>query len=68
MNNEEKLKKLAEAGEMLWTVVSNVSHGDWSQQSELWQEAAARWRDNYWNTLEEVGLLNMDEEVELVGS
>jgi hypothetical protein len=38
---------LADAAEMLWTVVANVSGGDWTQQSQDWQEAAARWRDNY---------------------
>jgi hypothetical protein len=38
---------LADAAEMLWTVVANVSGSDWTQQSAEWQEAAARWRDYY---------------------
>lgn len=40
-------QKMDEAAEMLWTVVANVSGGDWTQQSPEWQEAAARWRDHY---------------------
>jgi hypothetical protein len=38
---------LADAAEMLWVVLANVSGGDWKLQSEEWQDAAARWRDNY---------------------
>lgn len=38
---------MADAAEMLWVVLANVSGGDWTKQSEEWQEAAARWRDNY---------------------
>lgn len=38
---------LRDAAEMLWVVVANVSEGDWTKQTEEWQVAAARWRDNY---------------------
>jgi hypothetical protein len=38
---------MADAAEMLWVVLANVGGGDWTQQSAEWQEAAARWRDNY---------------------
>lgn len=38
---------LADAAEMLWVVLANVSGGDWTKQSPEWQEAAARWRDYY---------------------
>jgi hypothetical protein len=38
---------MADAAEMLWVVLANVSGGDWTKQSADWQEAAARWRDNY---------------------
>lgn len=44
---EQEGKELDHAAEMLWVVVANVSGGDWPQQSPEWQEAAARWRDNY---------------------
>jgi hypothetical protein len=37
---------------MLWVVLANVSGGDWAQQSAEWQEAAARWRDNYFRVHE----------------
>jgi hypothetical protein len=43
--------KLLDAAEMLWIVMANVSGGDWSQQSSEWQEAAARWRDNYFSLI-----------------
>lgn len=39
--------RLFAAAEMLWVVVSNVSDGDWTKQSEDWQTFAANWRDNY---------------------
>lgn len=42
-----RLEGLADAGEMLWVTLANVSGGDWSQQSAEWQEAAARYRDLY---------------------
>lgn len=43
-NNEQAL---LDAGEMLWVVLANVSDGDWKKQSKDWQDAAARWRDNF---------------------
>jgi hypothetical protein len=42
---------MADAAEMLWIVLANVSGGDWTKQSDEWQEAAARWRDNYFRAL-----------------
>jgi len=38
---------MADAAEMLWTVIANVSEGNWTKQTPEWQEAAARWRDYY---------------------
>ena len=43
----KKIKDLGDAAEMLWIVLANVSGGDWKKQTPEWQEAAARWRDNY---------------------
>lgn len=42
---------LLDAAEMLWIVLANVSGGDWTKQTPDWQEAAARWRDNYFAAL-----------------
>lgn len=30
-----------------WTIIANVSEGDWSKQTEEWQGAATRWRDQF---------------------
>jgi hypothetical protein len=54
--------KLADAAEMLWTVVANVSEGDWTKQNKEWQKAAARWRDNYFKVLVDTGLTPPREE------
>jgi hypothetical protein len=42
---------MADAAEMLWVVLANVSGGDWTQQSAEWQLAVERWRDNYFAAL-----------------
>jgi hypothetical protein len=42
---------MVDAAEMLWVVLANVSGGDWTKQTPEWQEAAARWRDNYFAAL-----------------
>jgi len=42
---------MTDAAEMLWVVLANVSGGDWTKQTAEWQEAAARWRDNYFAAL-----------------
>ena len=47
----DKAPTLADAAEMLWIVLANVSGGDWTRQSAEWQEAAARWRDYYFAAL-----------------
>ncbi len=44
-------QEMADAAEMLWVVLANASGGDWNQQTSEWQEAAARWRDNYFAAL-----------------
>lgn len=30
-----------------WAILANVSDGDWTKQSEDWQEAVMKWRDKY---------------------
>lgn len=46
-HRQDRAGTMADAAEMLWVVLANVSGGDWTKQSDDWQEAAARWRDNY---------------------
>lgn len=48
---ELKLQAMLDAAEMLWIVLANVSGGAWSQQTPEWQEAAAKWRDQYFDAL-----------------
>jgi len=47
--------RLKDAGEMLWVVLANVSGGDWTKQNKEWQEAASKWRDNYFQQLSNQG-------------
>jgi hypothetical protein len=47
MSDDIKLDALYQA----WTIIANVSGGDWSQQSDEWQEAAKRWRDEVFHPL-----------------
>jgi len=51
---EQGWQEMADAAEMLWVVLANVSGGDWTKQSPDWQEYAARWRDNYFEALKRV--------------
>jgi hypothetical protein len=46
---DRRVEEMANAAEMLWVVLANVSESDWSKQTPEWQEAAKRWRDNYLN-------------------
>lgn len=48
---KEERERMGDAAEMLWVVLANVNGGDWTKQTKEWQEAAARWRDNYFNAL-----------------
>ena len=44
-------KSLIDTADFLWVVLANVSGGDWSKQSREWQEAAAKARDDYFDSL-----------------
>ena len=63
---ELKLEKMADAAEMLWVVLANVNGGDWSKQSKEWQKVAARWRDNYFEAMDEAGLMPTSEVIDEV--
>jgi len=32
---------------MAWTLLANVSEGDWTKQTPEWQGAVVRWRDEF---------------------
>jgi hypothetical protein len=38
-----------------WTLLANVSEGDWSQQTTEWQQAVVRWRDAFHEALDDYG-------------
>ena len=40
-----------EALELAWGLIANAGGGDWSNETPEWQEAAERWRDEYWHPL-----------------
>jgi hypothetical protein len=42
MHHECPVSSMADAAEMLWVVLANVSGGDWTKQSTDWQEAQGR--------------------------
>jgi len=37
----------ADLANWMWTIICNVSEGDWTKQSEVWQDAAADCREQY---------------------
>ena len=37
--------------EIAWGVIANAGGGDWTKETKEWQEAAARWRDEYFTLL-----------------
>lgn len=41
----------SEACEIAWGIIANAGGGDWTLESEEWQKAAARWRDEHWHPL-----------------
>lgn len=40
-----------ERAETAWGIIANAGGGDWTKETKEWQEAAARWRDEYFATL-----------------
>lgn len=43
-----------------WTIIANVSEGDWSMQSDEWRAGAVRWRDEFHSILNRFGCSGMD--------
>lgn len=44
---EEQLEAWADLMNYGWTIIANAGAGNWQRESEEWQEAAAKWRDQY---------------------
>lgn len=38
--------------ELAWVIIANAGGGDWERESKEWQEAAAKWRDDYHASIE----------------
>ncbi len=47
---KDALSDLLRWTEEAWGLIANVSGSDWTQRSQEWQEAAARWRDGYFRS------------------
>ena len=45
--DKERLKLAIEFAEWGWTVIANAGGGDWSKETAGWQEAAAKYRDDF---------------------
>lgn len=44
---EEQFDAAMDCMNYAWTIICNVSEGDWTKQTQEWQDAAARCRDQY---------------------
>jgi len=54
---DRELDKMKSAGEFLWIVLANVGNGQgrsWEQESDDWQKAAAKAREDYWKVCSEM--------------
>lgn len=47
LNDENK--KYLDSLEIAWTIIANVSEGDWDRQTDEWKKAAENWRDNHYH-------------------
>ena len=46
------IQPLLDTIEAAWGIIASSNHGDWSGETAEWQEAAARWRDNWHQILD----------------
>lgn len=40
-----RVRELEDVLETAWSLITNVSEGDWQKQSPDWQQAVVKWRD-----------------------
>ena len=33
--------------EMAWVIIANAGNGDWHNETDEWQDAATKWRNEY---------------------
>lgn len=55
VNGIDPNPQLADLAYWAWTIICNVSEGDWGQQPEEWQAAAVRFRDEYHALISKMG-------------
>lgn len=53
-----ELKEVKNHLELAWVIIANAGGGDWERESPEWEEAAAKWRDKYYEIISE----NKEEE------
>lgn len=42
-----EIELLQKSEETAWGIIANAYGGDWDSASDVWKQAAERWRDNY---------------------
>jgi len=55
----QEREKLADLLEFGWGVIANAGGGNWTLETPEWQEAAARWRENWFATLRPAAALRV---------
>lgn len=50
---EKKKMNANELLELAWGIIANAGGGNWEKETAEWQDAAVRWRDNYFKYLRE---------------
>ena len=61
---KDEIVKLGNILEAAWGVIANAGGGNWEIETKDWQEAAARWRDNYHTQALMIGA-NYNEKIEV---
>lgn len=50
-SSEKNLKLAIDFAEWGWTIIANAHGGNWELESKDWQTAAAKYRDDFYNTI-----------------
>jgi hypothetical protein len=43
----ERIEELEKSEELAWGIIANAHGGDWDKASDIWRDAAVRWRDAF---------------------